>query len=134
MAPRSTSNNDVSVELGEIKGMAVAILRELDQAREDRKERDEAIDHRLTHFDTSLNIAAAVASQARDKAGVLEGKFTALENTITNDIKPETDKLKRLTLKGIGFIAGAVLVANIAATPVWAAISGTLTEISKAFK
>lgn len=133
MVTRST-NNDLSNEIGEIKGMAIAILRELDQAREDRKERDDAIDSRLTHFDSSLNIAAQVASQARDKAGKLEEKFTNLENTITNDIKPETDKLKRLTLKGVGFIAGAVLVANIAATPVWAAISGTLTEIGKAFK
>lgn len=110
--------------LGELRGDVRAILRQMEQEREDAKDSRARVYERVERVEQSVTIAGQIAAQARDKA-------TAVEKTVTDEVKPQTDKLKNLGVKGGGFLAGAALVGGFAAQPVWAAIG---TAFDKLFK
>ncbi len=54
-----------------------------------------------------------------------------VEETLLKDVKPQTDKLKNLGVKGGGFLAGAALIGGLAAQPAWTAIANAFEKVFK---
>lgn len=117
--------SNIERSIGELRGDVRAILRQMEQEREDAKDSRVRIYERVERVEESVTIAGQVAAQARDKAN-------AVEKTIQDDVKPQTDRLKMLGLKGGAFLAGASLVGGFAAQPVFAAVTGVIEKIFKA--
>jgi protein subunit release factor B len=116
--------SNIERAIGELRGDVRAILRQMEQEREDAKDSRARVYERVERVEQSVTIAGQIAAQARDKA-------TAVETTVTNEVKPQTDKLKNLGVKGGGFLAGAALVGGFAAQPVWAAIANAFDKLFK---
>ena len=116
--------NTIHNQLGELRGDVKSILRQMQQEREDAKDSRARVYERVERVEESVTIAGQVAAQAMDKA-------MAVEKTIADDVKPQTDKLKNLGIKGGGFLAGAAMVGGLAAQPFWTAIASAFEKITK---
>ena len=112
----------ISQTLGELTGAVEAMRADVTrfeaEARENRKavyqkleEQERELDGKLRHQDEALNqIKIAAADTQREVAELAE--------VMHKDVKPQTDKLKRWELMGVGFlsmagIAGAGLMTVI---------------------
>lgn len=111
-------------QLGELRGDVKAILRSMAQEREDAKDSRARVYERVERVKESVTIAGQVAAQARDKT-------IALEKTLHEEVKPQTDRLKNLGIKGGGFLAGAAMIGGLAAQPVYAAVADALGKLFK---
>ena len=110
--------------LGELKGNVKSILRQMQQEREDAKDSRARVYDRVERVEESVTIAGQVAAQARDKAN-------AIEKLVSDEVKPQTDKLRLLGLKGGGFLAGAAMMGGLVAQPFWTAIASAFEKITK---
>lgn len=120
------ANIDLSTvhqQLGELRGDVKAILRSMEQERQDARDARARVYERVERVEKSVAIAGQVAAQARDKADIVE-------KTILEDVKPQTDRLKNLGVKGSGVLAGAALVGGLT-PPVYAAVADALGKIFK---
>lgn len=130
--------DNIQRTLGELRGDVKAILREMERDRNDSREARRVMYERIERVEESVVMTGQVAAQARDKIKEVEtladdtkDKLTALDNVVTKDMKPQTDRLKNIGLKGGGFLAGAALVGGFAAQPVWAAVANALDKVFK---
>lgn len=57
--------------------------------------------HRVGKLETAVAVDVAVSAQTRDK---IDERVAAVEKLIAEDVKPQTDDLKRMKLIGIGFL------------------------------
>lgn len=121
--------------LGDIQGSMRSILREMERDRLDstagrqrlyeRMEKVETeIQERVEKVEKNLEIVSGVATQARDLA-------SSITKTVTDEVKPQTDKIKALGLKGGGILAGMALMGGLGAGPAWAAVSSFFSNITK---
>lgn len=117
--------SNIERSIGELRGDVRAILRQFEQEREDAKDSRARIYERVERVEQSATLAGQVAAQARDKV-------TLVEATLTNDVKPQTDRLKMLGVKGGAFIAGASLLGGYAAQPFFSSIAAAFEKIFKA--
>lgn len=106
--------------VGELRGDVKALLREVERERKDSQESRSRVYERIEHVEKTAVLAGQVAAQARD---VAEG----VSKLVAEEVKPQTDKLKHLGLKGGGFLTGAALVGGLASQPL-------LTSIASAFE
>jgi len=51
---------------------------------------------------TAVHVDVAVSAQHRDKS---EARFDAIERTLSEEIKPQTDDFKRMKMLGVGILA-----------------------------
>lgn len=65
------------------------------------EKQDHTID-RVGKLETAVAVDVAVSAQIRDQDNA---RMSAMETTIAEDVKPQTDDLKRMKLIGIGFLA-----------------------------
>lgn len=72
----------------------IGLLRDVLRAQEGM--RDE-----ISELKTAVAVDVAVTAQHRDKS---EERFAAIERTLNDDIKPQTDEFKRMKMLGIGFL------------------------------
>lgn len=116
--------HSIHSQLGELRGDVKAILRQMEQEHDDAKESRARVYERVERAEESTRIAGKVAAQARDMAA-------SLGKTVIEEIKPQTDKLRNLGVKGGGFLAGAAMVGGLAAQPFWTAIASAFDKITK---
>lgn len=55
----------------------------------------------LSELKTAVHVDVAVSAQHRDNS---EARFKSIEDTLNDDIKPQTDEFKRMKMLGIGFL------------------------------
>src|SRR5690554_4341217 len=67
----------------------------------DQMRRMDEIHAELSDLKTAVHVDVAVSAQHRDKS---ESRFEAIEKTLNDDIKPQTDEFKRMKMLGIGFL------------------------------
>jgi predicted nucleic acid-binding Zn-ribbon protein len=120
--PDQLSNIERSI--GELRGDVRAILRQMELEREDAKDSRARVYERVERVENSVAITGQIAAQARDKAN-------AVETTLTNDVKPQTDRLKLLGVKGGAFIAGASLLGGFVAQPFFTTVAAAFEKIFK---
>ena len=116
--------SQIHSQLGELRGDVKSILRQMSQDREDGKDSRARVYERVERIEESVTIAGQVAAQARDKA-------KALEALVVEEVKPQTDKLRNLGVKGGGFLAGAALVGGFVAQPFWTIVASAVDKFSK---
>lgn len=116
--------SSIERSIGELRGDVRAILRQIEQEREDAKDSRARVYERVERVEESVTITGQIAAQARDKAN-------AVEATLANDVKPQTDRLKLIGLKGGAFLAGASLVGGFAVQPVFAAMASAVEKFFK---
>lgn len=63
----------------------------------------------LADLKTAVHVDVAVSAQHRDKS---EARFDAIEKTLNEDIKPQTDDFKRMKAIGIG-LAGMIALGGM---------------------
>ncbi|MDQ0303791.1 hypothetical protein [Ancylobacter polymorphus] len=63
----------------------------------------------LAELKTAVHVDVAVSAQHRDKS---EARFDAIEKTLNEEIKPQTDDFKRMKQIGIGF-AGMIALGGM---------------------
>lgn len=56
---------------------------------------------RVGRLETAVAVDVAVSAQTRDK---IDARVAAVELMLAEDVKPQTDDLKRMKLIGIGFL------------------------------
>lgn len=56
---------------------------------------------RVGRLETAVAVDVAVSAQTRDK---IDERVAAVERLIAEDVKPQTDDLKRMKMIGIGFL------------------------------
>ena len=115
--------SNIERSLGELRGDVRAILREIERDRQDSKESRKRVYDRVERVEESVEIAGQVAAQARDKA-------EAVSKIVTDEVKPQTDKLKNLGLKGGGFLAGAAMVGGLVSAPLFGSIASAIEKIT----
>lgn len=109
-------------DIGELRGDVRAMLREMERDRADSKESRARAYERVERAEETAAIAGQVAAQARDVAD-------GVSKLVKEEIKPQTDKLKNLGLKGGGFLTGAAMVGGLASGPMWASVASALEKI-----
>ena len=115
--------SDIERALGELRGDVRSILRQLVQERDDDKVIRSDMSERIGRVEVNVATASKVAAQALDVA-------SGTERILNQEVRPQTDKLKNISLKAIGFLAGAGLLGGATATPVWSAIANVLGKLS----
>lgn len=110
--------------LGEIQGTVKAIQNEMVRDRQDAKEARQRTYERIEKVEESVGIAGKVAAQARDNAD-------AVAKVVTEEVKPQTDKIKHLGIKGGGFLAGAAMVGGLVSAPLWTHIASAFDKLTK---
>lgn len=130
-----TDLRSLEMQIGKLTGSVEALIRELDRDRREAQEgrqrlytrlekgEDEA-SARFDRVEAEIKVVSSVASQARDVAA-------AVSKTVTDDVKPQTDKIKNLGLKGGGILTGVALVAGLGSGPAWAAVTNFFTNLTK---
>ena len=116
--------SSIERSLGELRGDVRSLLRELERDRVQSRESRGRLYERIEKIEADVKIVGAVASQARDKAD-------ATAKTLAEEVKPQTDKIKALGIKGGGFLAGAALIGGLASAPAWAAIADAFQKMIK---
>lgn len=114
----------ISSELGELRGDVRAVLRELERDRSESREARARIYQRVEAVENKIVAVAEVAEEARDKVN-------SVDKVVSEDIKPQTDKFKRIGIRGGGFLAGAAMVGGAAAGPVWSQLKAFADAIFK---
>jgi phage-related minor tail protein len=117
--------------LGELSGGIKSVLRELDGLREERREDVLAAAERVNKIEGDLTIVGKIASQARDVADGAVKDVASLNKLIIDDIKPQTDNIQKLSLKGMGFMVGIAFGGGALSTPVLGAIGSALDKLLK---
>lgn len=120
---------DLSKSLGELSGDTKAILRQLDREREDSMEDRARVYRRVEKVEEDVKISAEIAVQARDKTAILNTKTDDLNKLVTEEIKPQTDKLKNVTLKAGAFLSGVILMGTIVVQPIFELVTKTIHKI-----
>lgn len=113
---------NIERSLGEIQGTVKAIESQMQRDRQDAKESRQKTYDRVERIEETVEIAGKVAAQARDKADTVE-------KLVVNEVKPQTDKIKNLGVKGGGFLAGAALIGGLLSGPAWASMAKAVTEM-----
>ena len=123
--------SNIERALGEVQGTMKSILREMEREREDASKararmykRIEEVDAKVEKVEETAVLAGQVAAQARD-ANIATTKL------VTDDIKPQTDKLKSLGIKGTSFFAGAALVGGLVSAPLFTSIASAFEKVFK---
>lgn len=121
-----TANQLANIEraLGEIQGTVKAIQNDMVRDRQEAKEDRQRTYERVEKVEESVGIAGQTAAQARDKAN-------AVEKLVAEEVKPQTDKIKHLGLKGGGFLAGAAMVGGLVSGPIWTNIASAFEKLTK---
>lgn len=121
-----TANQLANIEraLGEIQGTVKAIQNDMVRDRQESKEARQRTYERVEKVEESVGIAGQTAAQARDKAD-------AVEKLVAEEVKPQTDKIKHLGLKGGGFLAGAAMVGGLVSGPIWTNIASAFEKLTK---
>lgn len=117
--------------LGELTGGVSAILREIDSLKAERREDVLAASSRMDRLESDIQIVGATAAQARDVADKAKVKAESVETIVLREVKPETDKIKSISWKAFGFIAGISIASGAIASPVLSAIASTITNLTK---
>lgn len=122
-------DSDVSIaavhrQLGELTGLVKAMTRELERDREEAREGRARLYARVEQIDKDLALTSQIAVQARDKVA-------AVEKTVIDDVKPQTDKIRNMGLKGGGALAAIALVAGLGGGPAFAAVASFFEKITK---
>lgn len=110
--------------LGELQGGVAAILRQLEVERSDARESRARVYERVERLEHSIAITGQIAAQARDET-------SALHKVVHEDVKPQTDRIRNVGLKGGGFLAGAALVGGLVSQPVFSAMADAITKVFK---
>lgn len=79
----TTTNNDIIELLRDVSGKL-----------------DSVVD-RVGKLETAVAVDVAVTAQTRDK---IDARVAAVEKMLAEDVKPQTDDLKRMKMIGIGFL------------------------------
>lgn len=124
MAERPTSLESIHHKLGELSGDVKAILRQMELERSNAKESRRVIYERIEKVEEIATIAGKVAGLAKEKADTTS-------KIIVEEVKPQTDKLKALGVKTVGFLTGAGMVGGLAAQPAWAALVNAIDKLTK---
>lgn len=109
-------------DIGELRGDVRSMLREMERDRVESKESRQRAYERVERAEETAAIAGQVAAQARDVAD-------GVSKLVKEEIKPQTDKLKNLGVKGGGFLAGAAMVGGLASGPIWTTVISGLEKI-----
>lgn len=138
MPPTGSQMSSLERTLGEVQGGVKAILRELDSLKVERREDVLATSTRMDRIETDLNIVGQTAAQARNTAtdaahaaSAATKELTDLKNVVHNDIKPQTDNIKRLGLKGMGFLTGVAFLGGFLGNPALAAFGQAIDKFLK---
>lgn len=131
MPPTMSQMNVISQTLGEVQGDVKAILRELDALKAERHEDVLATAARMSRIEDDLNIVGQTAAQAQDTAKSATSEVEALKFVVHNDIKPQTDSIKRLGLKGMGFLTGVAFLGGFLGNPAFAAFWQAINKFLK---
>lgn len=129
--PSMTQMNAISETLGEVQGGVKAILRELDALKVERREDVLATSTRMDRLESDVNIVGQTAAQARDTAKAASKEVEDLKQVVYNDIKPQTDNIKRLGLKGMGFLTGVAFLGGFLGNPALAAFKQAIDKFLK---
>lgn len=142
MPDQPTSLDNIYSRLGELTGLVKGLTGELQRDRELARQREERIADelkndreearegrarlyaRIESLDKDLGITNQIAVQARDKAA-------AVEKTVLDDVKPQTDKIRNLGIKGGGIIAALALVGGLGGSQAAAAVSTFIEKLMK---
>lgn len=109
-------------DIGELRGDVRSVLRELERDRMDSKESRSRMYDRIERSEETAAISGKVAAQARDVA-------SDVDKLVRDEIKPQTDKLKNLGIKGGGFLTGAAMVGGLASAPLWSTAASALEKL-----
>ena len=131
MPPPMSQMNAISQTLGEVQGGVKAILRELDALKVERREDVLATSNRMDRLESDVNIVGQTAAQARDTAKAASKEVEDLKSVVHNDIKPQTDNIKRLGLKGMGFLTGVAFLGGFLGNPALAAFGQAIDKFLK---
>lgn len=131
MPPTTGQMAAIERSLGSVEGGIKSILRELDSLKAERREDVNASNARMDRLETDLNIVGQTAAQARDVADKATKEVSSLKETVHNDIKPQTDNLKRISLKTMGFLAGVAFVGGLLGNPAIAAFGAAVDKFLK---
>lgn len=131
MPPTISQMSAIERSLGEVTGGIKSILRELDALKVERREDVDAQSVRMDRLETDLNIVGQTAAQARDTADKAKSEVLELKETVHNDIKPQTDNLKRISLKAMGFLTAVAFLGGVLGNPALAAFGAALDKFLK---
>lgn len=138
MPPTTNQIADILRSLGSVEGGIVSILRELDSLKVERREDVASSNTRMDRIEADIGIVGATAAQARDlansakaEAAVTKSEAAELKTVILEDIKPQTDNIKRLGLKGMGFLAGVAFLGGFLGNPALAAFGQAIDKFLK---
>lgn len=131
MPPTTSQMANIERSLGELTGGVTAILRELDNLREERREDVNASNLRMSSLEQDIMIAGKTAAQARDVADAAKAEVTTLAQIVNEEIKPQTDNIKRIRMKTMGFMTGLAFFGGALANPTVAAIASAFDKILK---
>lgn len=138
MPPTNNQIADILHSLGSVEGGIVSILRELDSLKVERREDVASSNTRMDHIEADIGIVGATAAQAIDlansakaEAAVAKGEAADLKTVILEDIKPQTDNIKRLGLKGMGFLTGVAFLGGFLGNPALTAFGQAIDKFLK---
>ncbi|AVX04363.1 hypothetical protein MXMO3_01838 [Maritalea myrionectae] len=120
----SSQTTNIERLLGELLNETRSLRRDFERDRVDAKESRTRVYNRVERLEESIEITAKVAAQAREASQ----KNTS---TIDKEIKPQTDRLKNLGVKGGGFLAGAALMGGLVSAPIVQAVVAALEKLSR---
>jgi hypothetical protein len=124
MAEEHSPLGSIDRQLGEVSAMLRSLHRELERDRQEAREGRARLYGKVEDLDKELSVTSAIAVQARDKV-------TSVEKLINDELKPQTDKIKNLGIKGTGFMAALALIGGIGGNQAMAAVSALITSITK---
>ena len=138
MPPTTTQMAAIERSLGAVQGGITSILRELDSLKVERHEDVVASNARMDRIEGDISIVGATAAQAHDlansakaEAAIAKGEAAELKVIIIEEIKPQTDNIKGLRLKTIGFLTAIAFVGGILGNPALAAFSNAIDKFLK---
>lgn len=138
MPPTTSEMAAIERSLGAVQGGITSILRELDSLKVERREDVVASNERMSRIERDISIVGATAAQAHDLANsakaevvIVKGEVVELKIIIIEEIKPQTDNIKGLRLKMIGFLTAIAFVGGILGNPALAAFSSAIDKFLK---
>lgn len=138
MPPTTSEMAAIERSLGAVQGGITSILRELDSLKVERREDVATSNARMDRIEGDISIVGATATQAHDlansakaEAAIAKGEAAELKTIIIEEIKPQTDNIKGLRLKTIGFLTAIAFVGGILGNPALAAFSSAIDKFLK---
>lgn len=132
----------ISADIGKLSGLVEAMTSRLDRndkalgdfmtsTSQSRLKLHERIEEQREEFEAALSSLQSDLHSIQQSAVATAANLATLTQTVTTDVKPQTDKIKRWELLGVGFlsmagIAGAglgVVIANWGEA-IWRTLTG----------